>query len=1856
MQIGNYTVLDTLFQNDVTTLYKALAPDNSLVAIKTATDPYDISIKNQLYKEYAIAKDLKSEFFGNYLQILELGNTYLVMSLEDGTTLAHSMHRLKNSENDFLRCAHQIAGALEILHSRRILHLDLSPGNILCNAELDRIKIVDFGKSAYIVSAKRNQLSSEISPYSSPEQTGLIAKNVDPRSDLYSLGAILYEIYTAHPPFTETDLLKLAHEHLAKLPANPSSINPLIHPMIEKIIMKLLAKDQDDRYQNAGVLKEDIERLMLNPLENFEPGVSNQIPKLTISQQLYGRDNELAMVQKTVASSLSTRPTLFMVRGYSGIGKTSFINELIPLVLIKNGLFLKGKFDQYNRSTPYVPFLTIFSDILRFIHEQPPETKLEILNRLRNTLGDGMTVLSKISPELEAVFGDVSHVTLEQSLVKNQLYIATERLFEVITSYKQRILIFLDDMQWADLASLELLQMIATSATLHGITLIGAYRSNEVNVSHPLMQMLEKISKEHVEIHTIELKPLSLHDCTEMISDTLKQNDVSELAQIVVQKTDGNPFFIRQFLQTLYREKILLYSIESKCWIWDTEHIESRHIANNVLDHLLQKIADLPAEAKEFLKSASVIGDLFKLEIISQLNALNDEEMMKITRELSVEGLIDFDFSDQKIQYSSHQNLVHLMEGRFVHDKIRQASYLMMQEAERIEKHFHIAYDFLNSEVQKLPKTKILYAAGHIVQSFQSLTSTSLRDRAVDILFQAVQQSKESLAYPEALKYIETALSLIDEERSPQHNRSTFELYLSKAEILRLASMYTEASAVFDRLLDRNDLDAIDLARVYNEELIFNFSQGHVTEALGSGTTALEQLGFALPSDENGLNLAKQNEIEWLQNHLGELEGVNRLPELTDTRVGLYMTILMNMGIPAFISRQDMFGVIALQMARITFQYGTSPVSSYGFALAGMIFGAGLSRYAEGYRFGQAALELQHRFNNKAIECKLLRVYGAYVSSWTESHIQTLDTLERAYISGVENGDFAYASYCLNHIFTRQFLLDISLDTLLYKTDSFMGFIETLHDDNIFTIQKILAGTTACLLGQTPSLDSLSYNHYDEIEFFSQLTQSGYKTGLGYYHIYKLQVCYLHQLYETALEHARQAEPFLPNLKGNILESEWAFYYSLTLYKLDLQISESKRLSAFLDQFAQWSQLNPFNFKPKYEILKGRRLFEEGKFDEAFALMEHALLSQDKAPLSKAVSFEVISECWTRKENPRVAAVYLQEAYELFYDIKAYEKAKLLVNSKLLSNTRSGPYKTVPSVSSGKRLNTFDEATISKATFALSKKIDRNALIENFLHIISQNFGAQIGGLFLKTDQEYFLEGVFNIDSSPQIMIRHKTIAQTEELPKTFILSALEAKQSVIVGDLKEEAAFSTDPIVFERGITSVICAPMFLKGTLFGLVYLENNLVKNFFDSSRQNILNIILTQTALTLELEELYNRDRLTGCYSRQKLDDILLNNTFHSLAILNIDDFDSINSTFGYVVGDEILKLFAQFVIGFLPDNASLFRFGGDEFVIICYSECTLESTSRKIVENLKTKKFSILDFSMQISCTIGIADNSDSSGTDTPLVQAHAAMKEMKHSGPGKFYKFTADSTYLTHQKHARDWTTKVREAIERDDIIPYFQPIVNNITQETERYECLARLREGDHIITPNHFIEPAKIAGLLPKITERMLVKSFEAFRGTHYGFSVNITEDDLQSGTLPGLLKQLAESNAIDPSSVSLEILENVSAVQSDYVLDQLLQIKRLGFKIALDDFGSENSNLFKLQKLNVDYIKIDGSFIKDVNSNQNSFNICKTIVYLAETLNCTVIAEFVHSKEVYESVCALGIPYSQGYYFSEPKSIIS
>jgi len=1857
MKIKNYTVTSTIYRNKKTIVYQAISPNGDIVAIKTVLDNTDQNYSNKLYREFAIAKNLNNLYTAHYIELIEEEKIYLVKSYEPGKILSELIPHNGMEIDTFIHYALSIAKALKYIHANNILHLDLNPNNIICNESQQTIKLLDFGESISTTSLsktpKKNIQITGGAAYSAPEQTGLSNQSIDERSDLYSLGVIFYEMLSGSLPFEGDNAIQMAHAHLAQIAKNLHDIKPSIPLVLSNIVHKLLSKEKQERYQHAFSLKFDLNHFLREPSSEFLLGSQDISDKLMIPQKLYGREKALESVRNKILSVIDDKPKLMMISGYSGIGKSSFINELSPVILAKNGYFVKGKFDQYNRTTSYVAFIQIFMNLINQFNNMPLGVKQKKINELADFLGESKNVLIKIIPEFKIIFHIDFNPMVDQAQLKNQLFIAIERFFGFFASKEHPLVLFLDDMQWADIASLEILELIYSSNQLNSFLIIGAYRSNEVGANHPMRLSLDMIADKIGTIEDIELLPLDIDAVNQLLRDMLNTNEVESLGHLLIQKTEGNPFFLKQFIYTLLKRDLLRFNKNTLSWEWEIEQIRYEDLTNNVIDHLVAKINTMSSEAQSFIKTASVIGDTCDIDVISSLSQFDPDNMTQIISEVFNEGLIEVS-TDENIIGNDTLQYCH-----FIHDKIRQAAYLMLSSEEKQQTHLKVFKKFL-AQKDQTPKA-ILTAAKHIIEVI-SLIDKDDYEFVLDILNKASLLAKEALAYEEAIKYAQTAILIFSEECWSLTYEITFSLYFNLVDSLCQARKYHEALELFERLFSNKLLKNIDSAKLYNLRLTLHFAQGLLSEAIEDGRQALRVLNQEIPNDPAELLSLKADEIEWLNANITSIEDLQFLDVMHDETIELCMNILVNMGIPAFVSRQDMFAVVTLRMVRLSFLYGNCGVSPYGYMLCGMIMGAGLKHYEDGYRYGQVAMVLQEKFNNKSIECKLLRVYGAYVASWVQPHEQTLNILQKAYMSGIENGDFSYSAYCVNHIFTREFLSSTSLDVLEQKALSYVDFISESKEPSILDVQYLFINIIRCLRGNTFALDSLSSDEFDENVAVEHFKKINFKTLLAYYYIYKLQICYLHEYYDEAIEYAITAQDYLENIKGNILESEWVFYYALSVFKqhssAPIQKDSLELLNDFENRFKTWGELCPQNFEAKYLIIRGVHAYALDNFDNAFDYFEKALILQDtiSPTLLKAVTLELMGTCWKSRNNWRIAKMYLQESYTIYYNLKAIAKAKLLFNtqSELLHYESKLSVSITPSPQSTADLNIFDEETILKATQLISGKVNRSELIEKFTYIIAQSFGIQIGGLILKDNDTFYLEGLFDINSNPKMIIDHQPLEVSSKIPKSIINDVLKSDKAVIVEDAMHDPRFAMDQIVIERKIISVICAPIFLKEKLLGLVYMENNLIKGFFDNTREKVLNILLTQTAVTLELENLYSHDKLTGCLSRQKLDEVLIKNDFSALLLININNLDSVNSTYGYAIGDEILKLFVKFLHNLLEDNSSLYRLSSDEFVVITAKNSPFdkEILAANIISSLQESQFNIEDFLILLSCTIGITTNNDEYSAESPLVRAHAAMKEARQSGTNKFLTYSTDSLFIKNQKNTIEWMLKVKDAIANNAIIPFFQPIIDNETNQIVKYECLARLVENGAIIAPIHFIEPARLAGLLPKITEIILEASFHYFQDKPYGFTVNISEEDLKEKHLLLLLEALSKKYNVEPSRVTLEILENISAYESEASLEQLMELKKNGFKIALDDFGSEKSNFLRLQKMNVDYLKIDGSFIKDIHENQNNLNICKTIVHLAQALNCEVIAEFVHSSDVFDVVKEIGIKYSQGYYFGAPK----
>jgi diguanylate cyclase (GGDEF)-like protein len=399
--------------------------------------------------------------------------------------------------------------------------------------------------------------------------------------------------------------------------------------------------------------------------------------------------------------------------------------------------------------------------------------------------------------------------------------------------------------------------------------------------------------------------------------------------------------------------------------------------------------------------------------------------------------------------------------------------------------------------------------------------------------------------------------------------------------------------------------------------------------------------------------------------------------------------------------------------------------------------------------------------------------------------------------------------------------------------------------------------------------------------------------------------------------------------------------------------------------------------------------------------------------------------------------------------------------------------------------------------------------------------------------------------------------------------------------------------------------------------------------------------------------YNRrDNVSGVENYEALLDRLDEEKIVTLALLNIDHFKSINDAYGFEVGDHVLHEAAKLLVMLKPPQARIFRLNSDEFVLLCQEE--LENGSFEEALQSLESFFSEMEISLddeigiRLSFSIGVARGV---GVET-LNNAKVAILELREHKRGTYKIFDKDSTYLHKQQNNIYWIHKIKDSISSGKMFPFFQPIVNNKTLQVEKYECLVRIEDDNILIPPIRFMEAAKLTGMLPIITRTMIQQSCEKFANSSWEFSINITSEDFYMDYLEEFLLKNINKHNIKPEQVVLEILEDITSLNESNTLEQLHSLRQKGFKIAIDDFGSESSNLSRLLEFSPDYIKIDGSFIKNILLDEKSRIIAEAIIFIAHKSNIPVIAEYVHSKDVQDAVVALGVDYSQGYYFSEPK----
>ncbi|HVO65037.1 MAG TPA: AAA family ATPase [Syntrophales bacterium] len=1486
INILGYQISEQLFKSSSSIIYRGLRIKDGLpVILKCLNKEHpDPTVLANFRREYETVASMEGEgIIRSYS--LEKHGKLLVIVFEDigGVSIDRLLSSRRLNLTEALSLATQITDTLGLIHKQNIIHMDINPSNIIFNSNNGHIRIIDFGLSTRLSKEKpevrKLRFMKGTSAYISPEQTGRMNRSVDYRTDMYSLGVTLYEMFTGSLPFSSDDPMELVHSHIAKQPTEPHVLNSFIPRTLSLIVLKLMAKNAEDRYQSTFGLKVDLMRCQeqLNAtgtIEPFDIGQKDYPDNFQIPQKLYGREEESLALLRSFDAVCEGKVELLFVSGYSGIGKTVLINEVHKSIIREKGYFISGKFDQFQRDIPYAPITKAFGELVEQLLMEGEEDLTFWKTSLLEALGANSQLIVELIPTLELIIGKQPPVQeLPHSETQNRFNLVFQSFINTIATKHHPLVLFLDDLQWADVATLKLIKMIMADSDIRYLLIIGAYRDNEVDNLHPLVVTADEISNKGAIVKRIGLMPLNIFHIQCLIMDALdcSSDKAEELALFIHRKTNGNPFFINEFLKKLHNDGAFKFDHAQDKWNWDIENIRQMGITDNVAELMTEKIIRLPLHIQHTIMLASCFGSHFNLSNLAKISQRTPSKTIHDLWEAINEDLIipigdnyQHIISDAAI-HDYYNDIANQLEFKFLHDRVHHAIHSLLTETQIKQTHLRIGRMLLDRVKEGL-EDNIFDYINHLNIGQDFINSEEDRKELAGLNLIAGKKARASVAYETALRYLNVGVDLLPSDSWTSDYELTLSLVMEKAECEYLNGNFSNAEVLFERILSNVKTD-IEKVRVYNVKVILYQTLGKYREAFEIGAEAIGLMGMKLRKSPGKIHILLEFLKARLQYH--QIEDLIRLPEMKDEKSKAILETIYVMGpITAFISR-DLIIYCTLKILNLCLKYGQSPLMAFAFATYGMALSSGLNAYQSGFESGSIALKLANKTKDRNLICKINFMFARFMNHWRRHAKTNLSYLNIAYRSAIETGNFVFAAFSAIHLIVTPLVAGENLDNVTLEAEKYLGFVKRIRYEDSEPFFVLSIQLASCLKGMTKEPNSFSNENFNEEEYKTRLI-SKFKMPFAHawYHILKMQVHYLMGSYVEALEAAQQTEKILEELQGNLAIAEHYFYYSLTLAALYPSGSrrDKKRhwkiLKKNQKKFKKWSENCPENFLHKYLLISAEMDQISGYDKRASALYDQAIKSAGENGYihNEAIANECAAKYYLKKEMEKIAALYMREARYGYTLWGATAKVRDLDRqyNKLLSqrfavlSVDSEPGVIKSYSHTGAEL---DMSSMVKATQVISGEIVMEGLISSLMKIVIENSGAQKGLLILMKDNNLMIEAKVSVDIEDPLL-ESQPFDKYKELSKAVVNYVARTNETVVLTDAANEGIFTKDSYIATNQIRSVLCMPIMHRGVLTGLLYLENNLTTGAFTPQRLETLNILASQAAISIENAKFYN----------------------------------------------------------------------------------------------------------------------------------------------------------------------------------------------------------------------------------------------------------------------------------------------------------------------------------------------------------------------------------------------------------------
>lgn len=1473
IHLPGYQILDQIVDEESWTLYKAYsAEENKMVALKRLKYEDKATRLVEATHDYHMSQLLEHKGILKPYQLIKHGSEMIIVTeYFSGTTLREWLKKESGKQlnmRSFLQMAINLTSILTSIQQNQIIHKRLNPQHILFDPQTFEIKITGFHHATQLSSEPVSPIHLLYEPYHmkylSPEQTGRMNIPLDYRTDLYSLGIVFYELLTGKVPFEFNHVNEIVHAHLAVAPQLPKELEGSIPESVSSIVLKLLEKSPDARYQSTFGLKADLEHCLqqLNregAIHPFQLGKQDVLVTLKEHNKLYGRERELSLLMNTFRKLGDEHVGLVLISGRSGIGKTALVNELHKPIAEQKGYFISGKFNPLHKQTPYFPIIQAFKQLIKYILSEGPENILMWKKRfISHLLPTQMRVMTNFIPELEWLVGkqkeEVTPLSGEE--MHYRFLVSIQHFIIVFSKFEQPIVLFMDDLQWADHATLDLIQHILLEHDNKYLLVIGAYRDDEVTAGHPFDFLLGRLREKKISITDIPIGPLEYDTVHRWLMDIFEFSlgEQELLGRMIYRITKGNPFFINQLIKSFYHDQIIFFNADVGKWDIHLDRLNLLSVADTIADYMIRKVDNsLTAETKELLQLASCFGNQFDLK---SLAAITGEKMYLVSEKLwhaLEEGIIlPMDANYKWVYLDDDLNLVYAQTPvyMFLHDKMQQTFYESMSIEQREQFHLQIGRELWRFYMEEKKDDNLFEVVTHLNLVLHYLTEEEKRD-VIELNWLAGERAKSRAAFASALAYFKVATELLPSDCwfNPLYYECAYKVTVGLGEAQYLNQQFDKAERTFDELL-KHVHSIEEKVNVYNLKMMLYTHVHQVEKAVDAVLEGLSLFDLKIKRNPRKWDVAK--ELLLTKYALRQKKGRHLLdlPPVSDQKTTLLMHMLINTGTPTFLVNQYLATILMLKGLRLTLKHGDLDLSALVYNNYALILSAGLQDYDNSYYFGSLGIKHAEKYQDTSIKARAYFIFASFVNHWKRPLHRNLEYLYKSKQLSIESGNLHLAGASCSFI-----------GMILFSIGNHLGDVkEKIKRERAF-VKKNEYMLSSDYLGETLDWIDILSTPESQVEWhFAEITDD-VSTKIIHYTL-RLQMAYLFDHESVALSMIDILEPLVDETLVLVVAPDYFFYYSLWISRMvqrkRIPLRKGRKLmSKKLKQMKRWADHSPKNYKQKYKLIKAELMrtyhlkgdLTQKLYEEAISTAEENGFLQDIA-----ITNECAANYYMSRGLMKSAKAYMTDAFLGFKEWGADHVAENLLEK--YPDLIQQESKSIPAVSLENEY--LDLQTIFQMTTTISSEVHFDRLMTKLMNVILTYAGAEDVYLLLNNDET----GQFEVIASNHTKgCLHKYTGHRDGISEKYLSASIieyvkNSQETVVLGDASQKGKFIKDPYIQKKRVKSILCLPIMHQRELTGILYLENNQSTYAFTNERVALLTLFASVAATSIENAYLYS----------------------------------------------------------------------------------------------------------------------------------------------------------------------------------------------------------------------------------------------------------------------------------------------------------------------------------------------------------------------------------------------------------------